>query len=402
MEAALAAARQFNIIIWTLYAIGVCVTIFRTYARFKQVGFSEFQADDYLIWVAVLLYSCQTTLGYEIGNLAHGLANNGMTDAERFALTPDNPEHYMRVVGSQIQVAGWTCYSTLVMVLKVAMLFFYLRLTQGLSRNYRMRVYIGFGIVMVGYLTSIIAVFASCQPFHKYWQVYPDPGHLCYPATSPTIVWAGFAANITSDVYLIVIPLPLLWGSNLRMLEKILSTIVLGAGVFVLVCAIVKTVLVVSDEANGAELAGAWGTREAFVSFVITNLPMIFPLVKAWLKPWMPALRSTNKNYKTPEGFRTIGGGNGGSGGGNGSRNKRSRGPPSANPMTNMSFADSEEQMVDEIKMQNMKNAAAVTAHAEKGQKKGHVGAGIVVSSEFEMTEDRTSTQPAAKPHEVW
>ncbi len=76
-----------------------------------------------------LLYTTQTTLGYEVGNLAHGMANNGMTDAQRIALSTASPEYDMRVIGSKIQVAGWSVYSTLMMVLKLAMLFFYLRLT---------------------------------------------------------------------------------------------------------------------------------------------------------------------------------------------------------------------------------------------------------------------------------
>jgi hypothetical protein len=76
-----------------------------------------------------VLYSTQSTLGYQIGNLAQGLANNAMTDAQRAALSPTDPEYAMRVIGSKIQVAGWTCYTTLMAVLKLAMLFFYLRLT---------------------------------------------------------------------------------------------------------------------------------------------------------------------------------------------------------------------------------------------------------------------------------
>jgi hypothetical protein len=76
-----------------------------------------------------LLYSTQSTLGYQIGNLAQGLANNGMTDAQRAALPQSDPEYGMRVIGSKVQVAGWSCYSTLMVVLKFAMLFFYLRLT---------------------------------------------------------------------------------------------------------------------------------------------------------------------------------------------------------------------------------------------------------------------------------
>jgi len=76
-----------------------------------------------------LLYTLQNCLGYQIGALAHGLANNGMTDAQRAALLPDSPEYMMREAGSKIQVAGWSSYSTLITALKLSMLFFYLRLT---------------------------------------------------------------------------------------------------------------------------------------------------------------------------------------------------------------------------------------------------------------------------------
>lgn len=40
--------------LWTLYAFGVAFTILRTYARATAVGFRDFCADDYLIWLAVV------------------------------------------------------------------------------------------------------------------------------------------------------------------------------------------------------------------------------------------------------------------------------------------------------------------------------------------------------------
>jgi hypothetical protein len=56
-EAAAAAARATNIELWTLYAIGVLVTVLRTYARYKAVGFRNFRPDDYLVWAAVVCTS---------------------------------------------------------------------------------------------------------------------------------------------------------------------------------------------------------------------------------------------------------------------------------------------------------------------------------------------------------
>lgn len=75
-----------------------------------------------------------------------------MSDAERVALSPSDPEYQSRyvagglwhearsemlmvvsdvnrVIGSKIQVAGWTTYSLLIGFLKLSVLAFYIRLT---------------------------------------------------------------------------------------------------------------------------------------------------------------------------------------------------------------------------------------------------------------------------------
>ncbi|TRX91150.1 hypothetical protein FHL15_007938 [Xylaria flabelliformis] len=233
--AAAAAARAFNIQLFTLYSIGVLVTVLRTYARIKAVGIRNFHGDDILIWIAILFYTSQTVLGYSVGSVAHGLANNGMTDAERAALSPDDPE----------------------------------------------------------YQTSLI-----------------------------------------------LIPLPMLWGTSLKLIKKIASSVVLGAGIFVLVSATLKTVFVIV-------LAGEWGTREAFVAVFTTNLPMIFPLIKTWISPiFGNSLWSTQKS-SSREGAQTIGGGSWSS--------KRNRAHSVNVLTTNLSATGSQEHMVQEIPLQNLK-----------------------------------------------
>jgi hypothetical protein len=39
---------------WTLYALGVSITVLRTYARVSTVGYRGLHADDYLIWLAIV------------------------------------------------------------------------------------------------------------------------------------------------------------------------------------------------------------------------------------------------------------------------------------------------------------------------------------------------------------
>lgn len=75
----------------------------------------------------------------------------------------------------------------------------------------------------------------------------------CQAAVSRPIIWTSFTTNLITDIYLIMIPLPMLWGSSLKTYKKVASTIVLGAGIFVLVCAILKTILVLTVSPKSAQ-----------------------------------------------------------------------------------------------------------------------------------------------------
>jgi hypothetical protein len=121
---------------------------------------------------------------------------------------------------------------------------------------------------------------------------------------------------------------------------------------------------------------------------------MAFPLIKTWLRPLLASLSRSTDQHKTPEGFRTIGGGVGGN-------NPHRRGTQSArgpNPLTNVSFTESEERIVNGIKLQNM----AVAAPAAQGNQQN--GRSIVVMTGFDISEDRTSQHEhsATRIHEPW
>ena len=126
---------------------------------------------------------------------------------------------------------------------------------------------------------------------------------------------------------------------------------------------------------------------------------MVFPLFRKWLKPLLGSSgRNTDKQYKTPDGFRSIGGGGGGD-----SRGHRARGTQggkgSNNLLTGVTFTESEERIVNDIKLQNMTEAATTAPGGRKDNK------GIVVLTEFDISEDRGSqhnNKGAARVHESW
>lgn len=220
-----------------------------------------------------------------------------------------------------------------------------------------------------------MTIYISCRPFHHYWQIYPDPGNVCQAAVSKPILWVSFVSNVSTDTFLFLIPIPMLWKSSLRMSQKLAATLVLSGGVLIVVCAILKSiyVIVVSDASftlshqkrvskianhyqdpiHGGQLAAAWGTRETFIAVLTTNLPMISPLLRTWLAPLLPkSLRSSNKAYKSPgSGFVTIGGG--------GASKSSRQGVRSVSRITaNMTFDnESEERIisaVEHVKLQNL------------------------------------------------
>ncbi|KAI0205200.1 hypothetical protein F4808DRAFT_473276 [Astrocystis sublimbata] len=385
-SAAAAAFQQFVTEDFTLFAVGILITVTRTFARIKQVGIKGLQGDDYLVWVAMIIYAAETGLAYSVGAVAGGLANNGMTDEQRMALGPDSAEYQTRVIGCKIQLSGWSTYSALLWTLKASLLVFYIRLTAGLGRTYLRRIYIGFAFLLFSYIAATLNLFLGCRPFYKNWQIYPNPGgNGCQPATSARIVWTYAALNIASDVYLLSIPLPMLWNTTLALPKKLGLMFLFSGGIFIIVCALIRAVLIVTDPIGGAQVAGSWAVRETFVAVVTTNLPMVFPLISGWLKPVITSIaRSlrTGSYDKSSSGklrrtIATFGGGHGGKG-----PSGRGRNPHADTSHGGLTFTESEERIIGQghMKMQDLSTTSTevhVPHHSD--------GNGDVIRKEVEI-----------------
>jgi hypothetical protein len=144
------------------------------------------------------------------------------------------------------------------------------------------------------------------------------------------------------------------------------------------------------DPINGGQLAAAWGTRETFIAIATTNLPMIFPILKVWLGPYLPSnLWSSNnsKAYKTPRsGFLTIGGG------GASSRNRHgSQTTPRHTTDIGTFENDSEEHIFaksDDLKMHDIPPA----------HDKRRLSNAIVVSKQVSITSEGRHNGGSVKP----
>ncbi|CAG8016287.1 unnamed protein product [Penicillium salamii] len=270
---------DFNTEAFTLLALSIVIIGLRTTARWIMVGPKNFQADDYLMLVACVVYGLETGAAYMVGAWFMGLANNAMTDEQRATLSPDSKEYRLRVGGSKVQVAGWSLYTLLLWLLKTCMAFFYSRLTAGLI-NMRARIHIAFGFIAATYIATICSILFGCHPMHKNWQINPDPGNYCQPAVSKIDIYVTVVLNVITDIYLISIPAPMLFKARLKWREKLELVILFSGGLFVMMAGILRCVLILTAGANGAQQAGSWACRETFVAVVIGNVPMIYPMFR--------------------------------------------------------------------------------------------------------------------------
>jgi hypothetical protein len=102
----------------------------------------------------------------------------------------------------------------------------------------------------------------------------------CQPAISKIDLYVTVVLNVLTDIYLLSIPMPMLWKANLEIKRKLSLILVFGGGVFVMMAGILRCALIIKDPINGAQAAGSWACRETFVAVVIGNIPMIYPLTR--------------------------------------------------------------------------------------------------------------------------
>jgi uncharacterized membrane protein YhdT len=125
--------------------------------------------------ISQVFFTLETVAAYLVGAKFDGLTNSYMTPEQRASLSPDSEEWSNRVAGSKIQVIGWSLYVAILWLVKFALTVFYSRLTTGLQ-HLPTRVRLAYIILGVTYVATQLSLLLSCQPFHAFWQIYPDPG----------------------------------------------------------------------------------------------------------------------------------------------------------------------------------------------------------------------------------
>ncbi|KAH7397543.1 hypothetical protein BKA64DRAFT_708232 [Cadophora sp. MPI-SDFR-AT-0126] len=272
---------------WSLYGVGMLLILMRTYARIHRLGIKGLQPDDYLMLLAGGLY---TALIVCLNVIAGGGGSNLYPPEDFETFTPKDIQD--RIKGSKIVIISEQAMLNVIYIIKACMLIMYTRLTLGLQVQ-RMVLYLSI-YVSIGWVATEIAFFTACTPFAGYWAM-PPPNPQCTTLEHYAIVQACF--NISSDTLMLFIPLPLITKLNMPLKQKSVLLVIFSMGLFVILAAVLTKVFNLSDVWDPSYML--WYTREASVAIYVSNLPMIWPLLREWfpsLRALTPGQKSSSKN----------------------------------------------------------------------------------------------------------
>lgn len=200
-----------------------------------------------------------------------------------------------RIKGSKVVVISEQAMLNTIYFNKACMLIMYRRLTMGLRQQRTVKAIAVY--VALGWLGTELAFFFACRPFQGYWAV-PPPNPQCTTLQHYAITQAVF--NISSDLMMLGVMLPLLIQANLPTKQKVALIGIFSMGSFVIVAAILTKVFNLGDVYSTVYML--WYIREASVAIYVANLPMIWPLLREWfpyLRVFTPGHRSTSSNRKS-------------------------------------------------------------------------------------------------------
>ncbi|KAK3056962.1 hypothetical protein LTR09_002000 [Extremus antarcticus] len=235
-------------------------------------AFSKYEADEYLMIVALCFY---TTLIASL-NIVRDTSSNLLPPGFDLS-TLDKKEIHDREYGSKMVLVVEQCQCVVIWIAKGCLIVLYLRLTTMRKENIAIKVLAGYVITTFIVMDSLYFGY-WCQPFSNYWAV-PTPNKQCDAATNHLIMNAAF--NLTSDCIMLAVGLPMFLRLTLPWKKKIPVIGIFSLGIFTIVAAILNKIYSFT-EPFGAEWT-YWYTRESSTALLVANLPFVWTL---WRRPF--------------------------------------------------------------------------------------------------------------------
>ncbi|KAJ0420275.1 hypothetical protein BJY00DRAFT_323970 [Aspergillus carlsbadensis] len=272
---------------WVWVAVVLAITVLRYVSRVLQLGaLRNLQLEDVAMALTVIMYILLTVFLIQIDK--HG--TNGVPPHEIPNLDPATFSD--RIVGSKMVVAAEQFWLLVVWGCKWCLLLLYSAMTSGLWQHRFVKI-IG-GICIFSFILIEILFFAVwCRPFSAYWSI-PPKNQQCSVYTNHVIITLAF--NISTDVMIMAIPLPLLIRARLSLSKKITLCAVFSLGAFVILASILSKYYSISQPYGMKWID--WYVREAATAVIVANIPQMWTLFRRVFN-WSSFLHASSYNGRS-------------------------------------------------------------------------------------------------------
>ncbi|KAI0506398.1 hypothetical protein F5B22DRAFT_453168 [Xylaria bambusicola] len=258
--------------IW--FGITILVVIARIVCRKILLGsFKKFQTDDILMLIAVVT----DTIFLVTMNILHTTNTNLIDPQNPPILTPQEIDS--RVYGSKLVLVVEQMQIATTWLVKGCLLIMYSRLT-GFNKIQAMGVKIVAAYTVLSFVVmEILYLGVWCRPFTEYWAV-PPKSTQCSAATNHLITNA--VLNISSDLFILIIPLPIFAQINIAFRKKVVLCGVFALGSFTIGAAIANKYY--SFTSPFASTWAYWYIRESSTALIVSNIPFLWTSVRFALR----------------------------------------------------------------------------------------------------------------------
>ncbi|KAI1344721.1 CFEM domain-containing protein [Xylariaceae sp. FL0016] len=255
---------EYNIISCTLFSVALAIVIVRILNN-KFFTIKGLGLDD--CFIILTLVNCIPSAFINVTILTH----NGL-GRDTWTLTPEEITRFAK--------GFWVItimYFSEVFVLKLALLFFYLRIFPGPTIRRLLWGTVVFNVLFG--LAFILTAILQCQPISYNWTNWRgEGGGTC--ANVNAIAWANACVSIALDIWMLALPLSQLSELKLHWKKKVGVALMFCVGTFVTVVSVVRlTSLVEFRESRNLTWdywnVSMWSTVEITVGIICACMPSL-------------------------------------------------------------------------------------------------------------------------------
>lgn len=237
--------------------------------RLNRGSWKKLQIDDFLVLFAMVTDTILMAFMHVVSNMSSNLI---APNENQSTFTPEEIKE--RIYGSKLVLVVEQMQILTIWLIKACLLIMYNRMTMLLPQHKIVKfiaVYVALGFLVM----EILYFGVWCRPFHEYWAV-PTDNKQCSAAIHHLITNAVF--NISSDIMIILIPMPLLFKVRLPAKNKAILGGVFCIGTFTIIAAALNKYYSFSHPF--APDWTIWYLRESYTAILCANLPFTWPILQ--------------------------------------------------------------------------------------------------------------------------